>query len=274
VLFWKTMSGTDHSPPARTLRRPPPPFRRVKVVRTAMLSARMSRVTLGGSELEGFAVEQPAASVRVLLPPGGQRQLVLPEWAGNEFLLPGGGRPVIRTLTPRRFDPTGLELDVEVVIHDGGAASEWAARAQPGDDSAVSGPARGYSLDPEGRSFLLAGDETAIPAISQLIERLPPDLPVHAWIEIAATNARLIMPARSGATVDWLVQPAGSPPGQSLAEVVAGAELVSGVRVWAAGEAAAMQRIRRHLFEIRAFPRPHGTVRGYWKHGRAGPDPE
>ena len=43
-------------------------------------------------------------------------------------------------------------------------------------------------------------------------------------------------------------------------------------RVWAAGEAAAMQRIRRHLFEARDVPRPRTTIRGYWKFGRAGTD--
>jgi NADPH-dependent ferric siderophore reductase len=41
-------------------------------------------------------------------------------------------------------------------------------------------------------------------------------------------------------------------------------------RVWAAGEAAAMQRIRRHLFDERDVPRRHAVVRGYWKAGRAG----
>jgi NADPH-dependent ferric siderophore reductase len=38
--------------------------------------------------------------------------------------------------------------------------------------------------------------------------------------------------------------------------------------VWAAGEAAAVQRIRSHLFVDRGLPRAHATVRGYWKHGR------
>jgi NADPH-dependent ferric siderophore reductase len=33
-----------------------------------------------------------------------------------------------------------------------------------------------------------------------------------------------------------------------------------------------MQRIRRHLFDERGVPRPDTTVRGYWKHGRAGAD--
>ena len=39
-----------------------------------------------------------------------------------------------------------------------------------------------------------------------------------------------------------------------------------------AGEAAAVQRIRKHLFDERDLPRSHCTVRGYWKHGRAGSD--
>jgi NADPH-dependent ferric siderophore reductase len=43
--------------------------------------------------------------------------------------------------------------------------------------------------------------------------------------------------------------------------------------LWVAGEAAAMQRIRRHLFENRGLPRAHTWVRGYWKHGRSG-DPD
>ena len=42
------------------------------------------------------------------------------------------------------------------------------------------------------------------------------------------------------------------------------------MRVWAAGEAAAVQRIRRHLFEQRGLTRTQAVVRGYWKHGRAG----
>ncbi|MFV2000229.1 MAG: SIP domain-containing protein [Acidimicrobiia bacterium] len=40
--------------------------------------------------------------------------------------------------------------------------------------------------------------------------------------------------------------------------------------MWAAGEAAAMQRIRKHLFDERDFQRSHATVRGYWQRNRRG----
>jgi NADPH-dependent ferric siderophore reductase len=68
----------------------------------------------------------------------------------------------------------------------------------------------------------------------------------------------------------WLELPAGAPPGDRLVHAVVTAELDPNVRVWAAGEAAAMQRIRRHLFDERGLPRSQVVVRGYWKHGRGG----
>ncbi len=250
-------------------RRPPPPFRLVEVVRTHLLSARMARVTLGGPELEGLVVEQPAASVRVLLAPGAEGPLVMPRWNGNEFLMPSGERPTIRTLTPRRVDLAALELDVDIVIHQGGAASEWALDAGPGTRAAVSGPARGYHIDHEAPVHFLAGDETAIPAISQLLERLPAGMPVRAHIEVADPAARMKLPEHPDATIEWLDLPPGAPPGDALVAAVTQAEIAADTRVWVAGEAAAVQRIRRHLFEARGLSRADVTVRGYWKHGRA-----
>lgn len=251
------------------VRREPPRFRRVAVRRTEPLSPRLIRVTLAGPELDGWVLDEPAASVRLLLPSPGSSQLEQPTWHGNEFLLSDGRRATIRTLTPRRFDPAAGELDVDIVLHgDGGVAASWAAAASPGDEAAISGPARGYVIDPDAPAFLLAGDETAIPAIGQLLEWLPPDRAVRVWIEVSVAEARISLPAHAMATVEWLDQAAGAAPGDALVAAVRGADVAAGTRVWAAGEAAAMQRIRRHLFEDRGLSRTEATVRGYWKHGR------
>ena len=83
-------------------RREPPPFRRLTVRRTESISPHMTRVSLGGKELEGFDITEPAASVRLLLPIG--EELEIPVWAGNEFLMSNGTRPILRTFTPRRLD--------------------------------------------------------------------------------------------------------------------------------------------------------------------------
>jgi NADPH-dependent ferric siderophore reductase len=70
--------------------------------------------------------------------------------------------------------------------------------------------------------------------------------------------------------VEWHDLAEGAPPGEAVVAAVTGAELPAGTRVWAAGEAAAMQRIRKHLFETRGLARSDTWIRGYWKHGRAG----
>lgn len=230
----------------------------------------MVRVTLGGAELAGFTVEQPAASVRVLLPTPGGAGLVVPSWNGNEFLLPDGRRPTIRTVTPWRVDSEALELDVGIVVHGGGLASDWAVSAEPDQPAAISGPGRGYTVDRDAPAYLVAGDETAIPAITQVLDAIPGETPVQVRIEVAHADGRLALPAHLWATVEWCDLPSGAPPGDALGAAVRDVELPDGVRVWAAGEAAAVQRIRRHLFDDRGLPRAQTSVRGYWKHGRAG----
>ena len=236
--------------------------------RVERLSPRLVQVTLAGPELEGLVVPEPAASVRVLLPQAGSDRLVMPEWQGNEYLLPGGARPTIRTLTPRRVDPDVLELDVAVVVHGTGAASGWADTVAPGAPAAVSGPGRGYAVPDDAAAFFLAGDETAVPAISQLLEALPIGTPVQAHLEVADEDARVVLPRLEAASVSWHPRRAGTAPGSALAEAVAATDLPDGTYAWIAGEATAVQRVRRLLFEDRGLPRNRAAVRGYWKHGR------
>lgn len=240
------------------------------VRRVESLSPRLVQVTLGGDELAGLSIDEPAASVRLLLPTEAGGPLVVPQWNGNEFLLPDGRRPTIRTFTPRRLDADAVELDLQIVVHGSGAASTWASTAEPGAAAAISGPGRGYVVDTEAAAFLLAGDETAVPAISQLLEVLPPSATVDVAVEVADPAARVTLPDHPRLRAEWCDLPAGAPVGEALFDAVRGTEVPPEARVWAAGEAAAVQRIRRHLFDDRGLPRAAATIRGYWKHGRRG----
>jgi NADPH-dependent ferric siderophore reductase len=259
------MSRPDDTTP---IRREPPAFREVTVATVDDRTPHLRRVHLSGPGLLGFRVDEPGASVRLLLRRDGE--LELPVWTGNEFRFVDGARPPIRTLTPLRADPVAATLAVDVVIHTDapGPLSEWGRTTGPGDTVAVSGPGRGYPVDPTARRYLVAGDETALPAIEQLLEVLPSEATVDVVIEVAHPDARLELPAHPGATVDWRVLPAGRRPGDALVEAVTARPIDPEGRVWVAGEAAAVQRIRKHL-EATGIPRPHTTVRGYWKHGRA-----
>ncbi len=260
--------SSDMSEAGVPARREPPPFRRARVRNVDRLSPRMRRIVLGGPELEGMEINEPAASVRLLLPPRGEETIVMPEWKGNQFELPNGERAPIRTFTPRYFDTDQFELTLDIVVHEGGAASDWAVSAEEGDEVAVSGPGRGYQVDTGASGYLLAGDETALPAISQLLEVLPREAPVSVHVEIADPSARLDLPPHPEAEVTWHELPPGLDDGDALVAAVEVIEEVPDV-VWVAGEAASVQRIRKHLFDARGIPRSAATVRGYWKKGRS-----
>lgn len=250
------------------MRREPPRFRRVQAYRITQRSPHLISITFTGHELDGLEVDQPAASVRLLLPSPGSDALVMPEWDGNEFLLPDGDRPIIRTFTPRRFDPDGPSLDLEVVLHDGGIASQWAAAASEGAEAAISGTGRGFAIDADTPAYVLGGDESAIPAISQLLEVIPEAVPVDVHVEVSRPDARVELPTHPAATVSWYDLPDGTAHGDALVEAIVAAEIVTDTHVWVAGEAAAVQRIRKHLSDERDHDRSLATVRGYWKHGR------
>ena len=238
------------------------------VQRIEALTPRMRRFVLAGPELEGLEIDEPAASVRLLIPPAVGAELEMPTWTGNQFERSNGERAPIRTFTPRHLDDETNELTIDVVVHDGGAASDWADAASPGDEVAVSGPGRGYDIDADATSYLLAGDETAIPAISQLIEVMPNTMPLRVIVEIETPDAELDLPPHPDCAVSWVVNADGASPGAALVDTITGLTDVPPA-VWVAGEAAAVQKIRKHLFDQRGMSRSDATVRGYWKHGRS-----
>ena len=139
-----------------------------------------------------------------------------------------------------------------------------------GDPVAVSGTGRGYDIDTAARSFLLIGDESALPAISMLLRTLSPDATVQVLAEIRHLDARIELPTHPGTTVQWHNCEEGSRPGDSLVAALEETSFDGDMRVWAAGEAAAIYRIRHHLFDERKLSRSQAVVRGYWKHARGG----
>lgn len=257
--------------PTAPVRRPPPRFRRCEVAASAARTASMVRLTLAGPDLVGLEQGGPGASVRLLLPREDGR-LELPTWNGNEFLWEDGSRARIRTLTPLAVRDAGdaAELDLDVVLHDDSPLTRWARGVAAGDPVAVSGTGSGYEILPDDSDYVLLGDESAIPAITTLLEALPATAEVVVYVERRSTAEAVLLPDHPGATVTWSVLPDAAPPGDTLVAVASMVELGGSTRIWAAGEAASVQRIRKVLFARRGVPRDRATVRGYWKVGRAG----
>ncbi len=241
----------------------------MQVAERIEVSPRLLRLTFAGDGLRELVVDEPAASVRLLVPTPGTDGLVIPAWNGNEFLLPDGTRPVLRTFTPLRVDNDAAQLDIEIVRHPGGAVSGWAERATPGEPAAISGPGSGYRFPDASTRLIVLADETALPAVTQLVDSAPDRLALDIHVEVVVTGARIDVDLRAADTIEWYVSEPGAVPGGRIVDVARSLDAVSeGTDVWAAGEASAMHAIRTHLFDSLGIDRKRATVRGYWKPAR------
>jgi NADPH-dependent ferric siderophore reductase len=263
------MSGTDPAPVHTG-------HRTLQVLRTHLVTPRMTRVTLGGDELAGFPGDGPDQRIKLFFPMPGQRRPAMPRASsGGPVWPPGEPRPVIRSYTVRRFDATAGELDVDFVLHGAhGPAAAWAAAAEPGDWVGVSDPGGRYRPDPGARAHLVIGDESALPAIATVLEALGTDsvaagVPVEVFIEVADVAEEQPLPAGGDTRVHWLHR-GERPPGQPLIEAVTSAELPPGVgsaqcQAWLSAEAAAVRDIRAHLLDERGLSRRMVYATGYWR---------
>ncbi|MEZ4684094.1 MAG: siderophore-interacting protein [Caldilineaceae bacterium] len=235
-------------------------MRRVQVARVQQLSPRMVRVTFTGDDLAAFGWNGPAAHIKLIFPEEGQMEALMPE--------PDGPRSTrMRTYTPRRFDPSIPELDVEFVLHGEGPASMWAAQAQVGQTLILSGPGPNYQIDPEADWFLLAGDDAALPAIETILEALPANVPVHVVLEVANKAEERPLATAAQLAITWLHRdPNPAKADVALETALRNVELPAGNgRMYVGCESTAVRRIRRHLLEERGLDPAVIVTRGYWK---------
>lgn len=181
-----------------------------------------------------------------------------------KFMFDGGGHePVRRDYTPRLYDRDAQRLTLEFALHGHGGASEWARRAQVGQRVVIGGP-RGSMIIPMDYDWhLLAGDDTALPAIRRRLEELPAGTPVTAIVQADEAD-RLPLATRAQLTLHWVAD------AEALAEAVRQLAWPAGEGfAWCAGEASAMAALRQVLLEEKHHPREAMRVAAYWKRGTA-----
>ena len=233
------------------------------------ITPRMRRFTLTG-DMAGFVSPGHADHIKAFFfPPGVEPKLVRIGPGGAEYA--PGERPEMRDYTPRYWDVEAGTLVLDFVLHGDGPASTWAAGATIGSKLVIGGP-RGSVVVPMTYDwYLLAGDETALPAIGRRIEELPAGARVLAVVEVE--DAAEEQQFRTAAALELHYvhrngRPAGTttlvldrlrsldfPPGEAYAYV--------------AGEVTMAQAVRAYLTEERAFPPDHIKAAGYWRLGVA-----
>ncbi|MFJ6170159.1 siderophore-interacting protein [Curtobacterium sp. NPDC092190] len=292
----------------------------VRVAAVSALTPSFVRVTLTGDALADFSAVGLDQRIKVVLPIPGHGFSDLPDsddWYGAWRALPDAQRNPLRTYTVRSFRPDARELDIDFVAHgDTGPASRWVSSCRVGDELRIVGPAVPSSPAelPSGAAefapgsatrILLAGDETAAPAICAILEALDVATVGHVFIEVPTDADRLPVSAPAGVEVRWIARNGAShgvrmtdqvhawaaevtTGAASVAEPVRGAVDLADVDVdeqvlwdvpaalderpvyaWIAGEAGCVKELRRHLVRGVGLDRRQVAFMGYWRHGKA-----
>ncbi len=285
----------------------------VQVASVKRLSPHFVRVEFTGPDMEHFGTAGLDQRIKVVLPFAdgtfadfGQHEAA-GDWYDRWRNLPDDARNVFRTYTVRRIEPGRLTVDF--VVHDhAGPAGAWAEQAAVGQDLFIVGPDErspnsrgGIDWHPgTARRVLLAGDETAAPAICSILESLDLSYQATAFIEVPegadagalGSDPRIRVIARGAvehgtglieAVTAWaqhnteLLELAKAPVAQELEDIDIDAQLLwdspgaseGEFYAWFAGEAATIKSLRRLLVSGHGVDRKRVSFMGYWRQGRA-----
>ncbi|SDQ17279.1 siderophore-interacting protein [Microbacterium sp. cf332] len=297
--------------------RPDLDFFRVSVAAVSDLTPSFRRFTFRGDDLGDYGDPGFDQRVKILFPTATAAVDAMPtgpDWYDRWRELPADARPVMRTYTTRAVRPHAREVDIDMVAHDVlGPASAWIANARVGDEVLILGPTTSHTGVSYGIDFvppadtdaiLLAGDETAAPAIAVILEQLPPEargtivlelptaadldyIPHHPGFErrIAARENEADRHRHLVAAVEETASrlaPAGI--GAEVEEIDVDADILwevprtakggaalkrAPLYAWLAGEASAIKTLRRHLVGTVGVDRRAVAFMGYWRLGRS-----
>ena len=170
-----------------------------------------------------------------------------------------------RDYTPRSFDNAARELVLEFALHGEGPVAEWAAQAKPGSTLDIAGPKGSLIIPVDYDWHLLAGDETAFPAVARRLEQLPAGSRAIVVLKAEAAADRREFSSAASLDVTWV-----STDEQLLAALRALALPAGAGYAWCAGEAACMAALRRELVDVKGHPREAIRAAAYWKRGASG----
>jgi NADPH-dependent ferric siderophore reductase len=259
------------------------PLQSFEVVGTKQLTRHMVRVVLGSRAFDTFVPSKftdsyvkmafVADDVDVARLP---QPLTLDSFAD----LRPEKRPSVRTMTVRQVDVAAREITVDIVVHgEHGVAGVWAAAAQPGQPIYLMGPGGAYTPDPAADWHLLAGDESALPAIAAALEALPANAVGKAFIEVAGQEDEIGLTAPESVEVTWVYRGGRAdlfPEDHAgdyapLIEAVTTTEWLPGqAHVFIHGEAqTVMHNLRPYIRKERGVDvKWASSISGYWRRGR------
>lgn len=245
-------------------------FRPVEVITSELIANSFYRITFGGDALEGFISPGFDDHIKVFFPDPKTGEFHLPEITEDGVVWKDGIRPVARDYTPLFFDADSRRLTLDFYVHDAGVASDWAARAKPGDALAIGGP-RGSLVVPDDYDFqLYVCDETGFPAFKRRLQTLSgSQIRLFAWADEA--TGKQYLEAVDNVEVTWLGS--GTMNRQSVPGLIARLDDIAlpdeDYFIWLTGEGEAVKLLSDYFTGPRGRESDLVRAVAYWHHKQA-----
>ncbi|WP_462164669.1 siderophore-interacting protein [Pseudoalteromonas xiamenensis] len=244
--------------------------RRVYCTAKRYITPNLLRITVSGDELRGFPEGYHGAHIKLFFANRITGKLELPTREASGAIRWPADRPITRAYTVRAFRANQNELDIDFVVHgDKSPASGWAVNAEIGSELGVAGPGGPDPLLAPADWHVLAGDLTAVPAISALLEHLPENALAAVFIEIESDRDIHFIKAPSGVHIHWLKRVQGQPtPLASAIQTVSLPPNTTSVSAFIAGENSAVLACRKQLIEDFGLTKQQLYAIPYWRRGQ------
>lgn len=241
--------------------RPPLNFCTATVRGIRRVGANFLRVTLDCADTRRLS-EERGMHFSLLLPPEGRA----PVWprldANGRTVMPDGADRLHRAAyTFVALDPERGRFAFDVFEHEGGRTTSWARTARPGDLLGISGPGSGGF--PPGGDILIAGDETALPAIRRILQASAPGRRGHAIVEVGTDADICDLPRPDGIALSWCVRARN----EALWDCLSMAPVPQGTDrfVWVAAEKALVRKAKHRFRHVLGLDPSEGYFAYYWE---------
>ena len=265
------------------------------------LSPTFRRLTLTGPDLHECGNTLLDQRIKMVLADPNP-DLLRHDWYTTWRALPDAQRPAMRTYTLAAVDHATGTVALDIACRPAhGPASRFAHQATPGTQFVIIAP---DALSPDATTdgiawrpgtatdIHLVGDETALPAIRNILRTLPPGVTGRVVLDLPHVADAVDLPRPPGVSIDILTRdprgvgvaaaallrtPIPAPPRRPLTKrpddlpwEEADTPDPTTTYAWHAGEATWIAALRR-AHRDRGQPPPASSFMGYWRHGQASP---
>lgn len=227
---------------------------------------RLRRITFYANEFYDYPPQLAAAHIKLFFPHPGQTRPDLPIFSEQGISWPSGAiKPIVRTYTVRDINPAQGELSVEFVLHDvNSPATNFAEQIKKEHYIGMSQPKKAFNQW-QYDTYYFIGDESALPAIVSILERLPPQVTGEIFLQITSVSAKRELIKPQNMIIHWIIDDVMNGYVPLIIKVKQQNLILDHSYVWLAGENDLVIALRHYLRKERDLPREQLYAIPYWK---------